>query len=312
MKKSKIIFMGTPEFAVPALRLLHETDHDVALVVTMPDRPKGRGRKMVYPPVKVEAAEFGYNVIQPVSVKTKEFYDQIAALNPDFLVVAAFGHILPEKILCLPKIGAVNIHPSLLPKHRGPAPVQWAVINQDTETGVTTMLMDKGTDTGKILMSERVMIFPEQTAENLHDHLAELGASILIKTLDGLETNSIEPKEQNHAQATYAPLLKKKDGRIDWNQTAEKIEAFIRGMTPWPGAFTFYNRKRYKIFSANIVQTQVQSPPGTVIDGFPDELRIQASRNAILISGIQTESGKRMCVKDFLRGARIPSGSVFK
>ena len=249
-KTARIIFMGTPEFAVPALRALHHNDQDVVLVVTQPDCRKGRGRQLSPPPVKKTAASLGYMVLQPASVRSAEFSNIIAEYEPEFIVVVAFGRIITKSILDIPKIAAVNIHASLLPKYRGPAPIQWAIINGENKTGVTTMLMDEGMDTGDILLSSEIEISPDDTSEILHDRLADLGADLLIKTLNAFNTGDIHPISQDHSRATYAPLLKKNDGRMNWKTPARSLEAFIRGMTPWPGAFTFHGERRIKIFKA--------------------------------------------------------------
>ena len=308
--KPNLIFMGTPDFAVPSLKALFENGYNVLMVVTQPDRPKGRGRKIISPPVKMAAQRIGYDVIQPVSIKNKDFFNTITGLKPDILIVVAYGHILPKDILAIPETGAINLHASLLPKYRGPAPIQWAIINGEKETGVTTMLMDDGLDTGDILLSSKEQITAVDTSATLHDRLAVLGADLLIETLKAFENNDVNPIVQNHAHATYAPLLKKSDGRIVWEKTAEYIASFIRGVTPWPGAFTFHNNKRLKIYSALPLLIDVSEAPGTVIKGFPDELRIATGKGALSIIEIQGASGKRLLIKDFLRGNQMPPGTV--
>jgi methionyl-tRNA formyltransferase len=302
--------MGTPDFAVPSLKALFENGYNVLMVVTQPDRPKGRGRKIIPPPVKEAAQRIGYNVIQPVSIKNKDFFDTITGLKPDIFIVVAYGHILPKDILAIPETGAINLHASLLPKYRGPAPIQWAIINGEKETGVTTMLIDDGLDTGDILHSSKEKITEVDTSATLHDRLAVLGANLLIKTLKAFENNDINPIAQDHASATYAPLLKKGDGRIVWKITAEHIASFIRGVTPWPGAFTFQDDKRLKLFSAKPILVEVNEAPGTVIKGFPDELRIATGKGALSVIEIQGASGKRLLIKDFLRGNQMPPGTV--
>jgi methionyl-tRNA formyltransferase len=310
--KFTIIFMGTPDFAVPTLHLLSQKGYDVALVVTQPDRPKGRGRKLVPPPVKVKALELNLEVTQPSTLKSKEFTDQIKRIQPDFLVVIAFGHILSDKILQLPKFGAINIHASLLPEYRGPAPIQWAIINGDSQTGITTMFMDKGMDTGNVLLTEKEPILPEDTAATLHDRLANSGADLLIRTLKDYAAHKLKPIVQDHSKATYAPLLKKQDGHIDWQRPAEELEPFIRGMTPWPGAFTFHNETRLKIFKAAPIPENISEAAGTILKAFPDELRVATGRGALSILEIQGPSGKRLDVADFLRGYRLPPGTILK
>ena len=308
--KPNLIFMGTPDFAVPSLKALSENGYNVLMVVTQPDRPKGRGRKIIPPPVKEAAQHIGYDVIQPVSIKNKDFFDTITGLKPDIFIVVAYGHILPKNILAIPETGAINLHASLLPKYRGPAPIQWAIINGEKETGVTTMIMDEGLDTGDILLTSKEIITGDDTSATLHDRLAVLGADLLIKTLKSFENNDINPIAQDHGSATYAPLLKKGDGRILWEKTAEYIASFIRGVTPWPGAFTFQDNKRLKIYSALPLLIDVSETPGTVIKGFPDELRIATGKGALSVIEIQGASGKRLLIKDFLMGNQMPPGTV--
>lgn len=307
----KVVFMGTPDFAVPSLNALKEFGCTVSLVVTQPDKPKGRGRKLTPPPVKTAALANDFSVMQPDSVKTQEFYERIAALTPDLLVVVAFGHVLPENILAVPKLGAINVHASLLPKYRGPAPIQWAIINGDAETGITTMRMDKGLDTGDILKTAKIRISRQDTAATLHDRLALLGADVLLETLKDLRDGSLKSVPQDHSLATDAPLLTKSHGRIDWSQSAGAIERFIRGMTPWPGAYTFREDKRLKIFRAEIRQEHPNARPGQVIAGFPGQLWVAAGDGVLSILEIQGSSGKRLPIEDFLRGFPIPVGTVF-
>ena len=311
-KSPNIIFFGTPDFAVPSLNALIRSCFNVSMVVTQPDRTKGRGRKMLPPPVKIAAKNLGYEVLQPESIKTESFYRTAADTRPDFLIAVAFGNLIPDRLLSLPKISSVNIHPSLLPKYRGPAPIQWALINGENETGVTIMTLDSGMDTGDILISEIETIRPDDTSADLHDRLAERGASLLIKALDGLLSGSITPRPQNSSEATYAPLLKKADGLIDWSIPSEKIEAFIRGMTPWPGAFTFFNEKRLKIFKVKQAARVEDATPGRIIKSFQDELHVATGNGALSILEIQGASGKRLFIREFLRGTTIPEGTVLQ
>jgi methionyl-tRNA formyltransferase len=303
--------MGTPDFAVPSLKALHQNGFDIPLVITQPDRPKGRGRQMVAPPVKTAAASLGLDIFQPESIRTEGARKVIEQIQPDIIVVAAFGKILPRCILDIPDRGAVNVHASLLPRYRGAAPIQWAIINMEKETGITLMNMGEGLDTGDILSVETTPITFEDTADVLHDRLAEIGASLLVRTLKGLSRNKITPVPQDHSEATYAPMLRKKDGRIDWTWPAKRIEAFIRGMTPWPGAFTFLGDKRFKVFRSQVLETEHNSRPGTVVRGFPDELRIATGKGLLSILEIQGASGKRMPIKVFLQGYKIPVETLF-
>lgn len=302
--------MGTPPFAVPSLQALHENGYDIGMVVTQPDRPRGRGRKVAPPAVKALALDLEYRVLQPPSIKTADFLDLVAELKPDFLTVVAFGKILPENLIALPRFGTINVHASLLPQYRGPAPIQWAVINGESETGVCTQMMEKELDTGDLLLSAKETIKPTDTAGELHDRLAVKGARLLIETLKGLADKTIKPLPQDHSQATYAPMLSKDDGLINWNQSAESLEAFIRGVTPWPGAHTHLDNKRLKIFKSRPVEGEFSGSPGTVLKGFPDELRIATANGALSIEEIQGESGKRLPIKDYLRGHPITPGSV--
>jgi methionyl-tRNA formyltransferase len=306
----KIIFMGTPLFSVPGMQALHQNGYEIAMVVTQPDRPKGRGRRITPSPVKQTALDLAISVIQPSFVKTPEFADQIRSLNPDFMVVIAYGKILPENVLALPRIGTINIHASLLPKLRGAAPIQWAVINGETVTGVCSMLMDKGMDTGDVLLTSEEAIKPDDTAGSLHDRLAVKGARVLIDTLKAYSNNTIQPLPQNHSLATYAPMLTKDDGLINWNKSARSLDNFIRGVTPWPGAYTFWGDKRLKIFSSTPITSDISEPPGKVLVGFPDELRVATGDGVLSIFEIQGASGKRLPIKEFLRGHPIQPGTI--
>jgi methionyl-tRNA formyltransferase len=306
----RIVFMGTPDFAVPTLQSLHASAHDVVMVVTQEDRPKGRGRKTQPTPIKTVARELGYTVIQPGSVNTADVTDALARARPDFLVVVAFGQILRESVLEIPRIGPVNVHASLLPKYRGAAPIQWAVINNERRTGVTTILMDKGMDTDNILLSTEEPIGAEDTAADLHDRLARIGSRLLVETLDRYAAGTVHPVAQDHSQATYAPMLKKSDGRIAWHQPAESVAAHIRGVDPWPGAYTYVGNRRLRIFRARAVSEATAAAAGTVVLKFPDELLVAAGKGLVAVLEVQSESGKRLKIEDFLRGHPIPPGTV--
>lgn len=310
--KLKIVFMGTPDFAVPALNALVRADYDILLVVTQPDRPKGRGKKLSPPPVREKAEEYGIKVYQPENMKGEEQYEILKALNPDAFVVVAYGHILPVRILEIPRLGPINIHASLLPKYRGAAPIQWSIINGDKKTGITTMFMEKGMDTGAILLQDETEIKAEDTSESLHDRLSEMGARLVVKTLEGLENGVIKPVAQDHEKSTLAPMLKKELGRIKWNESASVIDCLIRGVTPWPGAFTEFEGAVYKIITAKPVSLgNSDAKPGEVVSDSRSELIIRAGDGAISVTQIQGVSGKRLAIKDFLAGNRIPKGSFF-
>lgn len=306
-----IIYMGTPDFAVPGFKALHHAPFDLRLVVTQPDRPKGRGRRLTPPPVKNAAMVKDYNVVQPRDVRDPEFMELLKSVRPDFLAVVAFGQILPAALLEIPRHGAINVHGSLLPRYRGPAPIQWAIMRGESITGVTTILMDTGVDTGDILLSAQTPIAPDDTSATLHDRLARMGADLLVETIQQVWSGALFPRAQNHARATYAPMLKKENGRIDWNHAAQSIDAHIRAMTPWPGAYCILDGQRIKIHKACPIPGTTISPPGTVVPGFPDELRIATGRGALSILEIQVESGKRMPIKQFLMGNSVALGCTF-
>ena len=297
-----LIFMGTPGFAVPSLRALLDAGAEILLVVTQPDRPRGRGRRVAAPPVKQLAQERGLEVYQPKKVKSPEAVEHITALGPSCLVVVAYGQLLSAEILEIPPLGAVNVHASLLPKYRGPAPIHWALIQGEAETGVTTMFMDADMDTGDILLQREAVIQPEETAGSLHDRLAEKGARILVKTLHLLKQGSLEPRAQDSSQATYAPMLAKEDGRVDWHEDAERICCRIRGLDPWPGGFTTWQGKRLKLFGCRALSISTQAEPGTVIAAAEDGLQVAAGEGAVLIETVQLEGGRPLAVTDFLRG----------
>jgi methionyl-tRNA formyltransferase len=294
--------MGTPGFAVPSLRALLDAEAPILLVITQPDKPKGRGRRVAAPPVKQLALERDLPVYQPKKVKSVEAVERIKALGPSCLVLVAYGQLLSAEILEIPPLGAVNVHASLLPKYRGPAPIHWALIQGETETGVTTMFMDAGMDTGDILLQRKAVIQPGETAGSLHDRLAEEGARVLVETLDLLKRGSLEPRVQDSSQATYAPMLAKEDGRVDWHEDAERICCRIRGLDPWPGSFTFWQGNRLKLFNCRALSISTQAEPGTVIAAAADGLQVAAGEGAVLIESVQLEGGRPLAVTDFLKG----------
>ena len=309
MKSYRIIFMGTPEFAVPALKALHASRHNILAVLTQPDRPKGRGRKLASPPVKKVAQELGYPVQQPDCIHQPDCLSFLTTSLPDLFVVIAFGRLLKPHHFSIPNNGVINVHASLLPRYRGPAPIQWALINGEKETGVTTMYMAEELDAGDMLLQARTPISREDTAATLHDRMSEMGASLLIDTLDQMATNSLHPLPQDPDLVTYAPLLSKKDGRINWELSTAAIDTFIRGMTPWPGAFTFLGDLRLKIFKVQSVYLPEPAPAGTIISGFSDEIRVATGDGALSVLEIQSASGRRMSTRDFLKGTAIIPGS---
>ena len=306
----KIVFMGTPDFSVPTLQSLIDSDHSVTAVLTQPDRPKGRGNRVVAPPVKMLAQQHAIPVLQPQRVKAPEILRQLEELAPDAIVAIAYGQILPQSILDIPRLGCVNVHASLLPKYRGAAPFQWAIIRGETETGVTTMLMDKGMDTGDMLLQQTIPIEAEDTAATLHDRLAQVGADVLIRTLQGLENGSLRPTPQNDAEATYAPLLKKHDGLVDWQKTAAEIANAVRGMSPWPGAYTHFQGKRIKLLRVQVAaEAETTAEAGTVValDQQHGPL-IATGSGQLRILEIQPQNKKPMRCSDFCRGYRLQIG----
>ena len=249
----KIVFMGTPDFAVPTLEALYQSRHEVAAVVTQPDKPKGRGKAMAMPPVKEKALEYGITVYQPVRVRKDEaFFEELTKIQPDVIVVIAFGQILPERILNLPKYGCINVHASLLPKYRGAAPIQWAVFDGCEYSGVTTMQMNEGLDTGDILLTEKVKLDPKETGGSLFDRLSDVGAQLLVKTLEEAKAGTLKLQKQNDEEASYVKMIKKSFGELDFSKEADALERLIRGLNPWPSAFTHLNGKMLKIWDADV------------------------------------------------------------
>ncbi|MBF0572454.1 MAG: methionyl-tRNA formyltransferase [Desulfamplus sp.] len=312
-----IIFMGTPEFSVPALNALAQYSlprgdkYEISLVITQPDRPKGRGKKMMPPPVKQAALELGLEVFQPETMKGSDIKEKLLALNPDFFVVVAFGHKLSRELLDIPSIYPINIHASLLPAYRGSSPIQAAIMNMDKISGVTTMVMDTELDTGDILLKETTPINDDETAQTLHDRLSLMGGDLIVKTLDAVLENKITPQPQDHLIATYTRMLKKEDGKIDWCKEPEEIFAHVRAMTPWPGAFTFLNGRRIKVMAIRVMDIKTDLPAGTVFSCDCSEIRVAAGSRSIAIIQLQGESGKCLCSDDFLRGNRLDTGECF-
>lgn len=298
--------MGTPEFSVPALRsLAAQEDFEICLVVTQPDRPRGRGKKLTQSPVKQAALELGLEVFQPETLRTGEAEEKLRSCSPDFYVVAAYGMILTQAILDIPKIMPINIHASLLPKYRGAAPIQAAILNMDKKTGVTTMVMAKELDAGDILETAETPISDEDTAQDLHDRLGEMGAALIVQTIRGVVSGSIKPQPQDHEKATHVKMLKKKDGRIDWNLSAGQIRAHINAMTPWPGAFTLMNGKNIKIFKADITDFTSGQKAGTVFKCDKEGIQVATGSGSLVIKELMGASGKRLQAADFLCGSRI-------
>ncbi|MBE6010830.1 MAG: methionyl-tRNA formyltransferase [Lachnospiraceae bacterium] len=304
----KIVFMGTPDFSVETLKQIIAAGHEVSLVVTQPDRPRGRGKKPSYSPVKEFAVEHNIPCFQPEKIRDESCIEILERENADIFVVVAFGQILPQRILDIPKYGCMNVHASLLPAYRGAAPIQWSVINGDPETGVTTMRMDAGMDTGDILLQERIRIAPDETGGSLFDKLAAAGGALCVKTLEQIQDGSIHPIRQNHEAATYTRMISKKDGQIDFSLPARQIECLIRGMNPWPSAYTYIDQKILKLWNADVIIPKEQYEPGEVFDVTKDSFCVAAGKDALKILSLQLEGKKRMDTADFLRGFSLKNG----
>lgn len=317
----KIIFMGTPDFARDSLEAVYNAGYEIIGVVTNPDRPKGRGMKMIPSPVKEFALEKELKIYQPEKVKNNiEFIDEIKSLNPDVICVVAYGKILPEEILNIPKLGCINVHGSLLPKYRGAAPIQWAILNGDKETGVTTMYMDKGMDTGDMILKEKVTIGEDETTGELWDRLSKIGGELLVKTLEQIEDRTA-PREKQGEDYTMAPMLNKDMAKIDWeNKSAIEVKNLVRGLNPIMGAYTFWNGKKIKFWKVDIAKgNEIIADNleilrnGTVIVSNPkDGLYIKTKKGIIKVLEIQGENAKRMSIGDFLRGNNISEFEIFE
>ncbi len=310
----KIVFMGTPDFARDSLKAVVEAGHEVALVVTNPDKPKGRGMKFIPSDVKKYAIEQNLEVVQPVKVRNNpEFVEQLKNINPDVICVVAYGKIIPKEILDIPRLGCINVHGSLLPKYRGAAPIQWAVLNGDKETGITTMFMDVGMDTGDMINKEVVQIGDDETTGELWDRLSIIGANLLVKTLEDLE-NGTYKREKQGDDFTVAPMIKKEMAKIDWkNQTSSEIKNLVRGLNPFMGAFSFLNDKKIKIWKVEKLNDKSDKEPGTVlVSDSKAGLLIATKDGSISVLEIQGENSKRMSISDYLRGNKILVDEKFK
>lgn len=305
----KVVFMGTPDFAVETLKAIYEAGHEVILVVSQPDKPKGRSGKLQPTPVKEFAMAHDIPVYQPVKIRAEESVEYLSQYKADVFVVAAFGQILPKVILDMPRLGCVNVHGSLLPKYRGAAPIQWAVINGEKVSGNTTMLMGPGLDDGDMLLKSEIELAADETGGSLFDKLAIDGGKLAVKTIEALEKGEITPIPQNEAEATHVGMISKDMGNIDWNKSAEEIERLIRGLNPWPSAFTFVNGKQLKLWKATVVDKSGEA--GTVIDVNKNVFTIACGDKALEINELQLEGKKRMATGDFLRGYQLEAGTAF-
>jgi methionyl-tRNA formyltransferase len=310
MQKAKILFMGTPDFALPSLEKLISNGYPIVAAVTQPDRPKGRGKQLVAPPVKIAATTHNIPVLQPGRVKDPSFLEILKEIAPDMIVVAAFGQILPKTLLDLPSLGCINVHPSLLPKYRGAAPINWTLIRGEIRTGVTIMYMDEGLDTGDILLQEETPVAPDETFGLLHDRLSIMGAEILLKAVQLLEANQAPRRPQGNSLSTYAPMLKKEDGLIHWDEGVTSIVNLIRGLSPSPGAYTFLDGKTLKIFAATATEQPVSGQPGQLEKLSDSGMQVTAGNGYVYLQDVQMENRKRMNIADFLRGYKISPGKI--
>ncbi|MCI5585758.1 MAG: methionyl-tRNA formyltransferase [Lachnospiraceae bacterium] len=305
----RIVFMGTPDFAVGALQALVEAGHQVVAVVTQPDKPKGRGKEMQVTPVKACAMKHNIPVFQPAKVKTPEAVEILRGYEAELFVVAAFGQILSKEILDMPKFGCINIHASLLPKYRGAAPIQWAIIQGEKETGVTLMQMDEGLDTGAMLAKCVVPIEATDTGESLFDKLALAGAKLLIDTLPAVEAGTLNPQPQKDEESCYARMIKKEMGRLDWKKSAAELERLVRGLNSWPSAFTYLNGKTLKIWEAAVEEGNSTKKPGEVAEVTKEAIKVQTGEGLLVLKNVQLEGKKRMDVKAFLLGYPLEAGT---
>lgn len=305
----KAVFMGTPDFSVETLKEMLLAGYEVAAVVTQPDKPKGRGKELSMSPVKEFAIEKGLTVLQPLKARDEAFIAQIRQIAPDVIVVVAFGQILPDELLSMPKYGCVNVHASLLPKYRGASPIQWAVIDGENESGVTTMMMDTGVDTGDMLLQKSVPLSKKETGGSLFDKLSVTGAKLLVETLKGLEKGTIQKTPQEHAKATHTKKIEKSLGELDFHKPADELECLIRGLNPWPSAYTKLHGKTLKIWDADVVVGDfAEYEPGQVVFADKTGFTIKCGKNALAVKELQLEGKKRMDARAFLLGTRVETG----
>lgn len=304
----RVVFMGTPDFAVPSLQKLLDAGFEVCAVYTQPDKPKGRGHKLQAPPVKELALQHEIPVFQPTSLRKEEVQQELQSFQPDVIVVVAYGKILPKAVLDLPRLGCINVHGSLLPKYRGAAPIQWTVINGDGTGGVTTMFMGEGLDTGDMLLKAETPVGAEETAGQLFDRLKDLGADLLLETLEKLEQGTLTPVPQNEEDATHAPMLSKELSVIDWSKPARELHNLIRGLNPWPSAYSYLDGKKLKIHASRVVEGSGEAGKAFAKDG---NLLVYCGEDALELTEIQTENGKRMDGKSYLLGHPLNKDSRF-
>ncbi len=306
----RIVFMGTPDIAVGCLQKIIDEKHEILGVVTQPDKPVGRGKKLGMPPVKELALKYDIPVYQPVKARDEEFIKVLQDLNPDLIVVVAFGQILPKSILDIPKFGCVNVHVSLLPKYRGAAPINWVIINGEEKTGVTTMYMDEGLDTGDMILTSEFDLNDEITAGELHDIMKEEGANVLKETIDLIEKGEAPRIKQNHDEFTYAPMMSKSLGQIDFSKSAKDIHNLVRGVNPWPSAYTTYDNQTMKVWKTKVLNETSDKAPGTIISVDKEGIKVSTKDNIILIKEIQMPGKKRVLVEEYIKGNSIEANKV--
>lgn len=306
----KIVFMGTPDIAVPCLQKIIDEKYEILGVVTQPDKPKGRGKKLGMSPVKELAIGNNIPVYQPIKARDKEFIDTMKSLNPDVIVVVAFGQILPKEILEIPRLGCINVHVSLLPKYRGAAPINWVIINGEEKTGVTTMYMDEGLDTGDMILKTEVNLDENITAGELHDKMMNIGAETLKETLKLIEEGTAPREVQNHEEFSYASIMNKSLGNIDFSKSAREIHNLVRGVNPWPSAYTTYNGVTMKIWKTKVLNEKSTKGAGTIIDVSKEGIKVSTRDKVLLIEEIQMPNKKRMLVGEYIKGNTIETGLV--
>lgn len=309
----KILFLGTSSFGLPALQCLLNSRHEILAIITQPDRPQGRGKKIIPSPIKSFALSKKITVYQPESIRDPSFGNLLKSWSPEIIVVIAYGQIIPRHILSIPPQGCINVHASLLPKYRGAAPIPWAILKGEKRTGVTTMFMDEGLDTGPILLTRETEIGLEESAGELHDRLAQIGSDLLLQTLEGLEEGKLIPQLQDNSQATYAPKITKEMARLNWQKPATELFDHLRAFDPWPGAFTFFNNRLFKMFRPRFfagMEEITKEPPGTIVGLSSEEIIIATGRGYLKIGEVQLENRARMKVAEFLRGHPLTPGTA--
>ena len=306
----KIVFMGTPEIAVPCLEKLIEENHEIVGVVTRTDKPKGRGKKLAMPPVKEIAVKNDINVYQPKRARDEDFINEIRVLSPDLIIVVAYGQILPKEILEIPKYGCVNVHASLLPKYRGSAPINWVIINGEEKTGVSTMYMDEGLDTGDIISQKEINLNDEITAGELHDKIMYMGADLLKDTVNMIESGNAPRTKQVDSESSYAPIMDKSLGKIDFSKSAKEIHNLVRGVNPWPSAHTYYDGETMKVWKTKITVEDSTKEPGTIVEVNKDGIKVCTKDKVILLEEIQMPNKKRVLVGEYIKGNTIKTGVV--